>query len=369
MQHNVILPDLGQTTDEVKVLKWLGKPGGWVSQGEPLLEVQTDKVDMEVEAFVSGYLREVLVEVGSTVAAFSAIAILTDTAEEPFERPSSAEGHPARTEVESAAREQSVRRKPVAAAPAARTLALELGLPLDAIPGTAPGGLITRADVRRYAERRESEPAGDFRALAAMATTVIRSKKEIPHFYASRDLIVSSAADWRRRWNEQHSGLHVTFNDLFVRCAAQALADVPQLNVACRDGAYEQRSGGDILLVVARDSRLELIPIRDPGRSPWEECLRDIKHAVAMWPSANPNPLLAVSNLGMYGIRQFAAIIPPGCTAVLAIGAVREEALAKDGQLRFEQVCTVTLSADHRVVDGIVAARFLDRMQTHVNSL
>ncbi len=363
MQHIIILPDLGQTTSEAKVVKWWKRAGEHVNRGDPILEVETDKVNMDVEAFESGYVRDLLVEEGATVAALSPIAILTDTPEEAFSRP---DGGPPATSADSPGPSAVAAPSPgakIKAAPRARALASELGIDLSAVAGTGPNGLITGADVERFAGR------GNFRALSAMAATVVSSKRDIPHFYASRDVNVTTAAGWRTNWNERHPDLHASFNDVFVRTAARALRDVPRMNVSLRGGIYETRTVADVLLVAAHDEGLLLIPLPDPAAGSWESFLVDIRQAVKRGAVASAAPLLAISNLGMFGIKQFAAIIPPSCTAVLAIGAVREEPVAADGRVTVERMCTVTLSADHRIVDGITAARFLERVQDRLNSL
>lgn len=359
MQHNIILPDLGQTTSEAKIVQWLKKPGDRVSRGEPIVAVETDKVDMEVEAFEGGYLRKLLVEEGSMASALTPVAILTDTPEETYdglgEQKSKPPGpaHPPRVSN---------------AAPAARALAKDLGVDLAQVEGTGPKGLITRADVQRFSEA-VAAPNRTLAAMAAMAATTANSKRDIPHFYATRDLEVASAARWRDRWNETQNGAHASFNDVFVRCAAKALGDVPRLNLAYKDGAFEQRSAADVLLVVAREPALLLLPMADSRALDWKEFIQRMHDTAGQGAPAPAAPLLAISNLGMYGIKEFAAIIPPGCSSVLAIGAVREAPVVRNGAVTVEKIATATLSADHRVIDGVAAARFLERMQFHLNSL
>jgi len=370
MLHVIILPDLGQTTNEAKILQWLKKPGEYVSRGEPLVSVETDKVNMDVESFESGYLRAVLVDEGAVVTALTRIAILTDSPDESIARPEVEVATAEPAELTAPAAEVNAGSTTIAAAPSARVLANGLGIELRSVTGTGLGGLVTRADVEQFADRQKTAPpATNFRVLAAMAETVIGSKREIPHFYASRDLTVTSAANWREAWNRSRPDLPISFNDIFVRCAAKALADVPRMNVSYRNGNYEQRMTADILIIVARESALALMPLPDMNAATWEEFLGTVKEAVGRWVAAQTVPLLAISNLGMFAVKQFAAIIPPGCTAILAIGAVREEPVAKASQVVVERVCTVTLSLDHRVVDGITAARFLERMQSHLDSL
>ncbi len=342
MKHVIILPDLGQTTSEAKIVSWLKNSGDKVAMGEPLLEVETDKATMVLEAYVGGYLRKKLAREGEIVAATNPVAIVTDTPDESFEE-----------EAEASKR----------------------------ISGSGPGGLITSADVERFASRRESHAeavsAGqENAALLATAALTSSSKSSIPHFYVTVDLDVSAAEAWRSRWNETHPHLRASVNDCLVRAASAALAESPRLNVSVTNGKYEAHKAADVLLVVGADGGLSLVPLSDPHAGEFEPYLRRIKEALGAakggkirQASGAVRPVLAVSNLGMYGVKEFAAIIPPGCSSILAIGAIRDQLVLRKGQVETIKICSVTLSADHRVVDGIAVAQFLERMQFHLNSL
>lgn len=403
MTHKIIMPDLGQTTGEGKILKWLKRPGERVSRGDFLLEVETDKVTLEVESYASGYVRELLVKEGEKVCAAIPIAIITDEPDEPYGWPgetwSSSATVPAVTAAAGAAPEaqceqadkdsapysptpaastsfpDTASEQPIRAAPAARTLARERGIDLGLVAGTGAEGLITRRDVERYANRRPMSPGAH--RMAAMAALAGKSKQSIPHFYVTADVDVSAAERWREQWNENHPELRASSNDVFVRAASLALRDVPALNVAYGNGRYEPRQANDVLVVVAlQPGGLALMPVADPGAQTWEQCLRSIRQALdsarhgrVTLVASRDTPLLAISSLGRFGVKQFAAIIPPSCAAVLAIGAIREAAVVHKGQLQVGKLCTLTLSADHRVVDGIAAATFLQRMQHHLNEL
>jgi pyruvate dehydrogenase E2 component (dihydrolipoamide acetyltransferase) len=372
MTHTIIMPDLGQTTSEGKILKWLKRPGDKVSRGEHLLEVETDKVTMEVEAYTSGYLREILASEGQMASAMSPIAIVTDTPEEHYERPGEEAPAPtSRVETSTAApRVASPVTHDLIAAPAAKSLAKELGIDLKAIPGKGPGGWITRKDVEQFAAgQKTSKP------MAAMAALVTRSKQTIPHFYLTADVDVSAAERWREQWNAAHPDLSATVNDVFVRAAAKALEEVPSLNVSYRDGRYEQNPAADVVLIVAFESGLALVPVADPTRLSWDEYLQSMRKILerarqgrTTESPSRSTPLLAISNLGMFCVKEFAAIIPPLCTAILAVGAIRDEPVVRNGQVQVGRVATLTLSLDHRVVHGITAAKFMERIQEHLNN-
>ena len=374
MKHVVLLADLGQTTSEAKVVKWLKKPGEKVAQGEYLLEVETDKVTMQVEAYVGGYLREALVEEGHMASALAPIAILTDTPEEHYERPRAeaasmaAAPHEAPVNSPNAPSHHS---GDLAVAPAARVLARELGIDLRAVAGTGPGGLITRKDIEQSARAR-----GASKPMAAMAALVTRSMQTIPHFYMAADADVSAAERWKENWNAAHRELSATFNDIFVRAASKALRDTPRMNVSFQDGRFEPRSSADVLLVAATGAGLSLVPLADPGSQSWEEFLRSTREGLAKVEEGRAaesprgaSPLLAISNLGMFRVKQFVAIIPPSCTAILAVGAVRDVPVVVNQQVTVGRVASLTLSADHRVVDGITAANFMEKLQEHLNAL
>jgi pyruvate dehydrogenase E2 component (dihydrolipoamide acetyltransferase) len=371
MQHVILLPDLGQTTSEARVLKWWKQPGERVLRGEPLLAVETDKVDMDVESFVDGFLRQVLVESGAVATALKPIAIVTDSLEETYDVLDATPAIPAASPSASPSAAAVIPQR-IWAAPAAKALAGKLGIELGVLTGTGPNGLIVQKDVRRYAERCQ---VTDVRALSAMASMVAVSKRDIPHFYATLDADTALAETWRANWNSSRPGLRASINDIFVRCAARALVDTPRLNIRLRDGRYEQSGAPRLLLVVARESGLALVEAPDPLGA-WDQFLDSTRMAIQKGPRTStaaseqaPPPVLAVSNLGMHGVKEFMAIIPPGCTAALAIGAVRDAPVVRSGRLEVGRICTLTLSADHRVVDGVTAARFLQRMQHHLNSL
>jgi pyruvate dehydrogenase E2 component (dihydrolipoamide acetyltransferase) len=385
MVHNVIMPDLGQTVAEGKILRWLKRPGDAVSRGEALLEVETDKVTMEVESYRSGYLRAILVGEGEMASAMSPIAVLTDQLDEIFEHGHPGDGlarGPLGDGTSAAPKQISAVRGPAAeaaqshdrrvvATPAARLRAREHGVDLRSLVASRPDGLITRRDVDG------TVGAGSrVRAAHPMAAVTAKSAAAIPHFYVTVDADLSTALAWRHQWNSEHPDSRLTLNDVFVRVASLALRDVPALNARYSHGMIEQRSRGDVLLVLATTRGLSWVPVPDPAGVGWSEhacqmrrALKAAEDGVPCTPLPGGVPALGISNLGMFGVRQFTAIIPPDSTAILAIGAVREEPVVHNRQIEIGERCTLTLAADHRVVDGVTAAKFLERVQVHLKSL
>jgi pyruvate dehydrogenase E2 component (dihydrolipoamide acetyltransferase) len=396
MKHIIILPDLGQTTSEAKILKWQKAVGEGVVLGEPLIEVETDKATMEIESYAEGYLREMLVQEGDVVSALLPIAIITDTLDEAYEAISigSLAGTDRESEITSTSENPVMLGAPasdpssskVKAVPAARALARSLNIELSRVIGTGPGGLISKKDVEQHLLQSgdngiDSSPGeiADSRdkAIKAMAEITLRSAQTIPHFYVTSDMDLSVALEWREKWNAQYPDLRASINALFVRAASKALFESPQFNTVFNDGKFERKNPtGDTLIVVSLDDRLDLVPFPNANNLSWEDFLHRLsktleaakKDRLSDW-SLKTSPLFGLSNLGMFNVKQFTAIIPPGCTGILAVGAVRERVIFKDAQVGVRKICTVTLSADHRVVDGISAAKFLERLQVQLNSL
>lgn len=371
MMHTIVMPDLGQTTAEGKILKWLKNPGERISKGDHLLEVETDKVTMEVESYLSGYLRQTLAAEGQMVSALAPIALVTDTLDEPLDRVEQKVSAPI-SDGQSAAAAPRAATSPgagLSVAPAAKALAKELGIDLVLVRGTGPGGLITRKDVEGYTRGR-----GASKPMAAMAALVTRSMQTIPHFYLSADVDIAAAESWREQWNASHPDLQATLNDVFTRVASQALCDIRRINVSYCEGQYQPKPDADIALVVGIESALVLVPVADPGRRSWEDCLRNLREVLERAKQGHVTdskiaPLLAVSNLGMFRVKEFSAIIPPSCTAALAVGVARDIPVVRDGKVQVGRIATLTLSADHRVVDGITAAKFMEKIQEHLNNL
>jgi pyruvate dehydrogenase E2 component (dihydrolipoamide acetyltransferase) len=379
MKHVIIMPDLGQTSSEAKIVSWLKKPGEKLAMGEPLLEVETDKATMDVEAYVGGFLRKKLANEGDMVAASNPVAILTDTLDEEFDedlKPKPKSVAPVGTTERAQPTTAVSVSGNVAAVPAARMLAKQLGIELSTVSGSGPQGLITKADVERSVSQvgKTAGISHESKAREAMAALTSRSKSTIPHFYVTLDLDMADAESWRARWNQNHPELKASVNDCLVRAASSALADTRRLNVRVSEGKAEQQSSADILVVAGVDSGLLLVPVADPHADAVQSFLQRIKSALSSAKDGKiqlgkVTPLLAISNLGMFGVKEFSAIIPPGCNAILAAGALRAQVVWRNGRAEPVSVCTVTVSADHRSVDGIAVAQFLERMQFHLNSL
>lgn len=282
------------------------------------------------------------------------------------------------------------------ASPLARRMAREAGLDLSAIQGTGPGGRIVRADVESAASAPAAPAAAPAPAAATasapvaapaggtatphtklrriIASRLQQSKREAPHFYLRRDLRVDALLALRAQVNEG-SAVRISVNDLFVKAAARALVDVPEMNVIWTDDAVVSYASADISIAVASDRGLVTPTIRGIESLSLTTLSTQIKDAVGR---ANEGRLqqaeleggtMSITNLGMFGVDEFSAIINPPQAAILAIGAATRRAVVNDdGELEAGSVVTVTLSVDHRPVDGVVAARWLDRLAQLVAS-
>lgn len=267
------------------------------------------------------------------------------------------------------------------AGPAARKLAADLGVSLSSVTPTGPKGHATKEDVRNAlaTPAAVADPAASGADLVphsamrrAIATALTAAKRDVPHFYLTADILMDDLLGLRGQLNGM-AGQKISVNDFIVRASALALGDVPDVNVQWTDAGMRRFAQANIAIAVAIDGGLVTPVLRDAGAKP----LRSIAaEAVALATRARERRLtqqdlsdgtFAISNLGMFGIRDFQAIIAPPQAAILAVGATRREAQeGTDGGVRFRSVMSVTLSCDHRAIDGAVGARFLTALRGYL---
>ena len=334
------MPALGQTSDELVLLAWLKNAGEPVSEGEPLLEVETDKATLEVEAAVSGTLLATLCEPGQTVLAGTVVGWIGDPGEQiPDDQPPS---------------------RKVLATPAARTLARERGVDLAGLTGSGPEGRIERRDVLAGSDRAEQPVDGVSANRQAIARRLVRSTG-IPQFSVSRTI------DVRRALERAATVPDATLSHLLLQAVAAGLRAVPGLNrVWVEDGPRLRRiEGAPVGLAIATDDNLVVATFPDPDLSSLADLAATTRRVVG---EARAGRLVAgfsgpaavtVSNLGMFGIDRFEAIVDPDQTAILAAGRVVERPAVTAGGIVAVAQLDLTLTVDHRTVDGAEAARFL----------
>ncbi|SDK43941.1 pyruvate dehydrogenase complex dihydrolipoamide acetyltransferase [Billgrantia gudaonensis] len=415
MAIEIKLPSVAAGMEEATLVRWVKSEGESVAKGETLAELETDKAVMEVEAEASGVLGRVLVP-GDTdgVPVGTVIGVLMEPGEEasalanyPAEPPAAAEpspagapdGAPADTPRSDRADTAPVPRSPraaegaegrVFASPLARRLAAERGIALEGLAGSGPHGRIVRLDVERArdsapaavaapaeetvaasSERVETIPHSGMRKT--IARRLSESKQQVPHFYLTIDCLLDELLALRERLNAKgeraEPRYRLSVNDFVAFAAARALRRVPEVNASWSDEAIRQYRDVDICVAVATSGGLVTPVVREADRKGLATLsgeIRELAHRARdgrLAPADYQGGGFTISNLGMYGVREFAAIVNPPQAAILAVGAVEKRPVVRDDQLAVGSLMTLTLSADHRVVDGAVGARFLAELK------
>ncbi|MBI2207637.1 MAG: 2-oxo acid dehydrogenase subunit E2 [Candidatus Rokubacteria bacterium] len=420
---NVIMPALELAQETGKVLRWLKQPGDRVTKGEPIVEIETDKVTVEIEAPAAGFLGDVTAHEGDVVPVGRTIARIVDQAGgvaaapvvasapaatvAPTSPPASIKASPlarklaeqhgvdlAQVKTASGKIEKAdvlayvERRKsapaangPVAlgtpASPKARRLAAEHGLDVGALTGSGPGGAVLVADVLAASshvsvvaagEMSEARPRTEAPAMSnvwrVMAERMTASWTTAPHFYLVREVDVSRLVTWLDRARRQ-TGAHVTYTDLLVKLVAAAIGQHPSINASWKDGTIVRHADINVGLAVAIDAGL-VVPVihRADTLSLAELASRrdDLvgrAQAGKLRPADIQGGVFTISNLGMYGVDAFSAIVNPPQAAILAVGRIADRVVAVNGQPAVQPTMVLTLSCDHRAVDGARGAQFL----------
>ena len=380
MTKTIIMPKYGLQQDNGTVVEWRVKEGDHVNKGDILLDLETDKALFEYESPESGYVRKLVAQNGEEVPVLSVIAIITDEADEAIE-----DIAPASTDLPTEKPHQisdTEEQKPVLEAPtqrikrspAARRRARELNIDLAAIAGTGPGGRILLADVELAASAAPSSTTLS-RMRQAIGKTMAYSKSTIPHFYVATEIDMTDAETWRKNLAETDA-IKLSVTDLFVKAAADALTQYPALNASLDgDTAVIVHDTVDIGLAVGTDDGLvvPVIPNADQAflTDLTDERAQRVEEARQGKLRGDASATFTISNLGMYGITSFTAIVNPPEAAILAVGAAisRVVPIGDTMTIAVRQIAEVTLSADHRLVDGVVAAQFLQALKQNLEDV
>ncbi|MEO9139752.1 MAG: dihydrolipoamide acetyltransferase family protein [Jatrophihabitans sp.] len=371
---DVLMPRLSDTMTEGILVQWLRSEGELVQRGDVLAEVETDKATMEIEAYASGVLTRILVQPGSTVPIGQPIAVIGDDAADDG-APGSAQG---------SAPEAPVLPGPAAgrvlSSPLARALARTHGLELARIRGTGPGGRVVRADVESAiahssdvegAATTEPVDVADERiALTSVRRITAQRLTEsaaAPHFYLTSIVDAGALLRLRADLNETLDGpaTKFTITDLLIRACGVTLRSHPQVNSSWVGDHLLRHGRVNVGVAVALDEGLIVPVIRGADRLSLTEIgvearrLTERARSGRLTPDEFSGGTFTISNLGTYGIDHFTAVINPPEAAILAVGAVHDEAVVRDGQLAVAAIMKLTLSVDHRVLDGATAAAFL----------
>ncbi len=397
MAKIVGLPKLSPTMEEGTLARWAKKEGDRIAVDDLVAEIETDKATMEWRAFDPGVLLKILAEEGAVLLPDAPVAIIGEQGEDiapllaqlekggapaPSAKPeavpaapaekASPEAPPASTEAPPSGR--------VLASPLVRKLAREHDLDLRTLRGSGPGGRIVKRDLdAALAQPRAAAPAAApagrqpprVERLSSMRRTIARrlteSKQTVPHFYLTIDVDAEPLAEARARINAEleRDGEKVSLNDLIMKACAMALRRLPEVNASFAGDSIHYHQVVDISMAVAIPDGLVTPVIRDADRKGLREIAKEARElasrarAKKLAPEEMTNGTFSVSNLGMFGIEDFAAVINPPEGAILAVGTVREEPVVRGGQVVPGQRMRMTLSCDHRVVDGALGARWL----------
>jgi pyruvate dehydrogenase E2 component (dihydrolipoamide acetyltransferase) len=364
MAADVIMPALGMAQDTGTVLRWLRAEGDQVARGEPLLEIETDKATVEVESPADGTLAGVRAAAGDAVPVGQVIAVVMADGDAPAD---GGEPQPVRSVEE----ERPGRRL---ASPKARRMAAELGVDIAALQGSGPGGAVLAADVQAAgpADGGRPQPApapapavptGSVWRIMAERTT--QSWQGVPHFFLHRQVDAGRLPSWRRAVVARPGCERTSVTDLLVRIAAEALGRHPRVNATWRDGVVELEGSAGVGIAVATEDGLVVPVVRDAGSLDLAGItarrieLVERARTGRLTPDDLGGGTFTISNLGMYGVDSFNAILNAPQAAILAVGRIADRVVAVDGAAVVRPVMELSLSCDHRVIDGARGAEFL----------
>jgi pyruvate dehydrogenase E2 component (dihydrolipoamide acetyltransferase) len=427
MASRVVMPKLSDTMEEGRILRWIKKEGDRVETGQALAEVETDKATVEMEAYTTGVVRKLIATEGQVIQVGSLIAVIGSPDEdvsalvseqpaaaapkalakpasvgstrpagpEPAPAPAPAAG-PRLAPAPAATQSAAATGRSLRASPLALRMAAESGVDLSGVRGSGPQGRIIKRDIESAmaasrgstvtapptlaAERprratpppgREGVPESQDVELSTMRRTIakrlVQSKGPVPHFYLTVDLAMD------RTW-EAYRALHaeqspITVNDIVIKATATALRRHPEVNASFAGDHVKRYNRVHIGVAVAVEDGLITPVVRDADTMTLEEISAEVKaladraRARRLQPHEYTGATFSISNLGMMGIEEFSAIINPPEAAILAVGAVRQTPVVENGQVKVGYRMKVTLSVDHRVIDGTTGARFLQTLR------
>jgi pyruvate dehydrogenase E2 component (dihydrolipoamide acetyltransferase) len=379
MAISVVMPALEMAQETGKLLAWRKKEGERVSKGEPLLEIETDKAVVEVEAPGDGILAGITADVGAVIPVGETIAWLVAVGEKPPVKTApaapTARASSGGDRATAAAAAQTIEQPATSApqiSPKARRLAKELGVDITRLRGSGPEGTITTEDVQKYADAKgTAAPAGSAamsQVARLMAERTTQSWTTVPHFFLVRDVDCSVLVETQKRLAaevEKQSGVKLTITDLLIGVTARVLAKHPRMNSSW--SGDEIRSNPEINISVAmavKDGVVGAVVHKADGLKLGEIAARrrgltERARAGRLQPADISGGTFTISNLGMYKVDAFTAIIAAPQAAILAVGSIADRVVALEGRPAVRPMVTMTLSSDHRVVDGARAAEFL----------
>jgi pyruvate dehydrogenase E2 component (dihydrolipoamide acetyltransferase) len=411
------MPQMGFDMQEGTVVKWRKKEGDQVARGEVIAEIETDKAVVEMEAYAGGVLKKIVAPEGSKVPVESPIAIIGEPGEE---LPADAASNSAAPAAPSAKAAPTAKVKPdpqaapaaapeapsapageVKVSPLARRIAKEMGVDVTKVKGTGPGGRITEADVRGYKEpapaaapaaaaAKAAAPAAPAakqaapkpalpteekrvplsRMRQAIAARTVASMREAPHYYVTSELDMGKALELRKELNSSlPEGTRVSVNDMIIRACVLAIQKFPNFNSSIQGnelvihpninvGIAIDMEGGLIIAAVSQCQSKDLVGLAKATKD-----LITRAQSGRLKAEEYTSSTFTVSNMGMLDVDSFTAVINPPNSAVMAVGAVKDKPVVKNGDIGVGKMMKVTVSSDHRVIDGAEAARFLQEVK------
>lgn len=415
MAEVVKMPRLSDTMTVGTVAKWHAKKGDKISEGDILAEIETDKATMEFESFQEGTLLYIGVEEGDEAPVDSILAILgnegedvqsliddfnsgSDSSEESNEAKKDSKAEEASSKEQPKPKEETVEEKPevkstssnassaggrIKASPLAKRLAEEKGVDLQSVSGSGDGGRIVKRDIDNYKPSASNAVAGpqgpeyEDRNVSQMRRTIARrlseSKFTAPHFYLTVEIDMGEAMRTRKAINDR-GDVKVSFNDYVIKAAAMALTKHPYVNASWMEDKIRFNNRVNIGVAVAVEEGLLVPVVRDANLKGMSQISSEVRDYAGkardkkLQPSDWEGNTFTISNLGMFGIDEFTAIINPPDSCILAVGSIVEKPVVKNGSLAVGHIMKVTLSCDHRVVDGAKGAEFLQTFKQYLEN-
>ena len=388
MAINVFMPALEMAQETGKLISWLKKEGEAVAKGEPLLEIETDKAVMEIESPADGFLAGVRVGPGAEVPVGRTIAWIVRSGEAPPTEEVAAEsGRKATSDGDVTSSRQisstgQPSRQSVRISPKAKRLASERAVNLAEVRGSGHGGEILASDVLAAAESKIDVPTVSSERVSAisrlMAERTTESWTTIPHFFLARDVDATALFETRQKLLPEIAkthGVKLTYSDLLVALVARALAKHPMMNASWTGKGVRENAEINIGLAVAVDDGVVAPVVRNADKASLGEIAVQLRDRTERARSGKLRPrdleggTFTISNLGMFGVEAFTAIIIPPQAAILAVGAIADRVVVVDGRPTVRPMMTLTLSSDHRVVDGARSAEFISTLAQAITLL
>jgi pyruvate dehydrogenase E2 component (dihydrolipoamide acetyltransferase) len=378
MATPIKMPDLGTTVEVVTLVAWLKKEGEPVKRGEPLCEVETDKATDQLESVAAGVLLRQVVPAMTEVRSGTVIAYIGSPGEvtpdeSVTEGPPALVPGPSPKTGEGSKTAEAQRKIP----PVIRNLARREGVNLDAVVGSGPGGQITRDDVLRA--KQTSAPVGQSgvpysKEQLSVARRVARSNREIPTVDMMASIDMSAILRARQKLQAERVR-KIAFDSFFLLAVARSIEKFPNFAAHADDECLHRHETIDVCVAISHEGRLYLPAVRNANRLSIEETQAEIDRLVEKTRSGHlgsadlAGGCFTVSNLGMYPLDSFQMIIPPEQIGALAVGATQQRPVVQDGQIVVRPMCIISLSVDHRPINGAEAAEFLKHLKDTLEQL